>query len=375
MIRSLSTAGLALGIVTTPAFAQEAGFSVTGSAGTVLAATPHADFASPWAMTFLPDGRMLVTEKGGALVLLSESGERLANIEGVPDVRPAGQGGLGDVVLHPDFAENGLVYLSYVERDGSRSGAVVVRGRLSLSENGGRIESIERIWEQSPKVTGNGHYSHRIAFSPDGMLFVTSGERQKFTPAQDMTVNLGKVVRLNDDGSVPDDNPYAKEGGVTAQIWTSGHRNLLGADFDADGQLWTHEMGPRGGDEINRIVKAENYGWPEVSDGSHYSGEPIPDHATNPSFEMPAISWVPSVSPSGLVIYDGTLFGDWTGDALLGALSGEALLRVGLNGDEATEEERFEWGARVREVEEGPDGAVWVLEDGDGGRLISLRPS
>ena len=359
----------------TPALAQDAPFSVEGSAGTQLTATPRDAFNAPWAMTFLPDGRLLVTEKGGALVLVSAEGKRLGMIDGVPDVRPAGQGGLGDVVLHPDFAQNGLVYLSYVERDGDLSGAVVDRARLDLTDAGGALGERTRIWTQDPKVTGNGHYSHRIAFGPDGKLFITSGERQKMTPAQDMSVNLGKVVRLNEDGSVPDDNPHAGEGGVTAQVWTSGHRNLLGIDVAPDGTLWTHEMGPRGGDEINRIVEGENYGWPEVSDGRHYSGLPIPDHDTDASFKAPAISWVPSVSPAGLVIYDGDLFADWQGDAVLGALSGQALLHVALDDDTADEVERFTWGARVREVEQGPDGAIWVLEDGPGGRLITLRPS
>ncbi len=375
-----STSLLALTIaITAPlslAQAQEA-FSVTGSAGTELRLTAYDGFAQPWAMTFLPDGRLLVSEKVGNLVLVSADGSKLGEIDGVPAVIPQGQGGLGDIVLHPDYAENGLVYLSYVERDASDvalSGAVVIRAKLDLTADDGSLSDIERIWEQTPKVTGNGHYSHRIAFAPDGHLFITSGDRQKLDPAQEMEVNLGKIIRLTDDGSVPDGNPFADDGGISEQFWSIGHRNPLGIHFDASGQLWSHEMGPRGGDEINRIEPANNYGWPRVSDGRHYSGLPIPDHATDTSFDAPAISWVPSISPAGFVIYDGDVFADWQGQAILGGLSSEAVIRVVL-GDAAEEAERYSWSQRIREIEQGPDGRIWVLEDGEGGRLVSLEPA
>ena len=349
-------------------------FGVDGSAGTLLRAVPFASFTNPWAMTFLPDGRLLVTEKGGALVLVAD-GERVGTIDGVPSVEPAGQGGLGDVVLHPDFAENGLVYLSYVEREGGLSGAVVDRFRLDLTDTGGTLSEGTRVWDQEPKVSGNGHYSHRVAFGPDGMMFVTSGDRQKMVPAQETTGNLGKIVRLNDDGSVPEGNPFAAEGGVAEQHWTTGHRNPLGIDFDGEGRLWAHEMGPRGGDELNLIEAGTNYGWPLASDGRHYSGAPIPDHAERPEFNGPEESWVPSISPAGFVIYDGDVFADWRGDGIIGGLSSQAVIRVDIEGASASEAERYSWDARIREIEQGPDGYVWVLEDGEDGRLVRLEPA
>ena len=258
---------------------------------------PVAEFDQPWAMAFLPDGRLLVTEKPGRLFVVAEDGSKTA-VSGVPDVDYGGQGGLGDVALHPDFTENRWVYLSYAEAgmDGTR-GAAVARGVLDLTSRGGKLSDLEVIWRQYPKVVGYGHYGHRLLFSADGHLFISSGERQEFDPAQDMQSNLGKIVRLNDDGSVPSDNPFADQGGVTAQIWTSGHRNPLGIAFDLEGRLWNTEMGPRGGDELNLVIKGENYGYPEVSNGRHYSFLPIPDHDTRPEFAAPAVQAHPPDAP------------------------------------------------------------------------------
>lgn len=389
-MRAIATLSAALLVSTVPALAQSQGqqgqsqgevpptagtpFGVDGSAGGQLRAVPFASFDQPWAMTFLPDGRLLVTEKVGNLVLV-DNGERVGTIDGVPDVMPAGQGGLGDVVLHPDFAENGLVYLSYVEREDGLSGAVVDRFKLDLTDAGGTLTEGTRVWTQAPKVSDNGHYSHRIAFGPDGLMYVTSGERQKMVPAQENSGNLGKIVRLNDDGSVPEGNPFAAEGGVAEQIWTTGHRNPLGIDFDSEGRLWAHEMGPRGGDELNLIEAGSNYGWPLASNGRHYSGAPIPDHAERPEFNAPEESWVPAISPSGFVIYDGDVFPDWQGDGILGGLSSQAVIRVDIDGETASEAERYSWDTRVREIEQGPDGFVWVLEDGEDGRLVRLEPA
>ena len=387
-------AALLLTLPAAGALAQERdGIELTGTDGQSLQGTVLSRFEAPWAMAFLPDGRALVTEKAGRLWLLGTDGAKVGEIGNVPAVRPAGQGGLGDIVVSPDFANDRTVYLSYVERDAeddTLSGAVVERATLSLSGDGGALEGREILWSQSPKVTGNGHYGHRVAISPDGHLFITSGERQKFSPAQNMHTNLGKVVRLNTDGSVPDDNPFAGQGGVTDQIWSLGHRNPLGIDFDDEGRLWVHEMGPEGGDELNRIVRSENYGYPHVSEGSHYSGEPILSHASLPIYENPALSWNPVISPSGFVIYDGTTFPEWVGDGLIGGLSSRALVRVEFrnaptdnlgqeprSGDVervAVEAGRYSWGARVREVEQGPDGAVYALEDGADARLVRFTP-
>ena len=348
------------------------------SAGHVFDAQPVAQFSEPWAMTFLPDGRLLVTEKSGALKIMDRNGA-IATITGTPEVDHGGQGGLGDVVLHPDFANNGLVYLSWAESgSGDTRGAAVGRGRLVLDDAGGRIEGLQVIWRQDPKVTGRGHYGHRIAFAPDGHMFITSGERQKFDPAQDMNANLGKVIRLTDSGATPPDNPFAGQGAVASQIWSLGHRNPLGIAFAPDGRLWAHEMGPRGGDEFNLIEKGSNYGYPIVSNGDHYDGRPIPDHDTRPEFNAPEIVWTPVISPAGLIFYTGDMFPNWRGDAFIGGLSSQALVRVEISGNEAREAQRWEMGARIREVEQWPDGAIWLLEDernGSGGRLLKLMPA
>jgi glucose/arabinose dehydrogenase len=353
-----------------------AGFAIEGTKGIKLEATRVASFDEPWAMTFLPDGALLVTEKRGALWHVANDGSK-TEVQGLWKVAYGGQGGLGDVELHPDFEHNSWVYLSYVERadDNATTGAVVVRGKLDLNNNPLKLTSVEKLWIQEPKVTGKGHYSHRIAFSPDGKMFITSGDRQKFNPAQNFDGNLGKVLRLNDDGTVPSDNPWQNRGEIAKQFWTVGHRNMLGIDFDTDGRLWVHEMGPRHGDELNLIIAGENYGWPIVSNGDHYSGVPIPDHDTRPEFEAPRTFWVPSIAPSGLVIYAGDMFPDWKGDAIIGGLVSRALIHVDLKEDTAEEAERFKWGERIREVEQGPEGGLYVLEDGSGGRLLKLTPS
>lgn len=360
--------------------------TITGSAGSKIEVTALENFEGAWAMTIMPDGRMLVTEQSGKLWLVGRDGKKLGKIGNLPSVTERGQGGFGDVILDPNFVDNKRVYISYVQRDeedDNLSGAVVDRATLTLSARGGALVQREQIWIQSPKVTGNGHYGHRMAFSPDrakdggGYLYITSGERQKFTPAQNMDMNLGKVVRINSDGSVPENNPFAEQGGVTSEIWTLGHRNPLGIDFDAAGRLWVHEMGPRHGDELNHITRSSNYGYPTVSNGDHYSGVEIPDHDTNPIFKKPAAFWVPAISPAGFTIYDGEEFEDWKGDGFIGGLSSQALVRVefkeGNRGPIAEEVERFEWGKRIREVETGLDGALYVLEDNDG-RLLRITP-
>ncbi|WP_372017420.1 PQQ-dependent sugar dehydrogenase [Pseudoxanthomonas sp. 10H] len=335
-----------------------------------------ARFDEPWAMTFLPDGRLLVTEKAGRLWVQDVASGKRTRIAHVPEVVHAGQGGFGDVVLHPQFAQNGWVYLSYAEAgEGNTSGAAVARARLDLEAN--ELDDLQVIWRQVPKVAGNGHYGHRLAFGSDGLLWITSSERQKFDPAQDMDSNLGKIVRLRDDGSVPEGNPFAGQGKVSEQVWSLGHRNMLGIAFDADGRLWVHEMGPKGGDELNLIEKGANYGYPIVSNGDHYDGKPIPDHDTQPQYRAPVVTWTPVISPAGFVIYSGDRYPGWKGSGLIGGLSSQSLVRVAFDGDRAREAERFDMGTRIREVEQGPDGTVWLLEDGGKGaqgRLYRLDP-
>ncbi|MGK0473889.1 MAG: glucose/arabinose dehydrogenase [Candidatus Azotimanducaceae bacterium] len=333
-----------------------------------------AKFNSPWAMTFMPGGHLLVSEKKGQLYQVTQSGQKSDPIKGLPKVDFGGQGGLGDVVLHPQFSENKMIYISYAEKGKNNTrGAAVARAKLVT--NGPKqleLSELQVIWRQWPKVSGRGHYGHRLAFSADGLLFISSGDRQKFDPAQDMGKNLGKIVRLKDDGSIPQDNPFADQGGVTAQIWSLGHRNPLGLAFDSQGRLWTQEMGPRHGDELNLVIKGRDYGYPTVSNGNHYDGREIPGHDTRPEFEAPKAYWVPAISPAGLVFYSGSLFSEWKGNAFIGGLSSRSLVRVAVEGSSAKEVERYDMGARIREVEQGPDGALWILEDG--GRLLRLEP-
>ena len=346
-----------------------------------------ASFDEPWALAFLPDGRMLVTEMKGNLFIVPQQGKEATKVAGVPDVDYGGQGGLGDVVLHPKFAENRLVYLSYAEGGpGGTRGAAVMRAVLDETEDGAELSDVQVIWRQYPKVYGYGHYGHRLQFDDDGYLWISSGDRQKFTPAQDMQTNLGKILRLHDDGSTPKDNPFVDypsrdafvdDVGVYGQIWSLGHRNPLGIAFDLDGRLWGVEMGPEGGDELNLIKRAANYGYPVVSNGDHYDGRPIPDHDTRPEFEEPAITWTPVISPGYLMFYRGNLFPDWRGNAFAAGLSAKAIVRIELDGERAREAERYDMGVRIRTVVEGADGALWVLEDGrrgGTGRLLKLTP-
>ena len=348
--------------------------------------TEIAKFTSPWAMDFLPGSGVpltnmaLLTEKEGKLWLVNvEDGSR-REVSGVPSVHVAGQGGLGDVVVHPDFAGNQRVYLSYVEAGpNGTSGAVVGYGRLLFTgppvaggPAGVSLSDFKVIWRQQPKLDGDGHFSHRIAFGPDGFLYLTSGERQHFDPAQDMSGNLGKVLRLTPEGEPAPGNPWAGRGGIAAQFWTIGHRNLLGLAFAPDGRLWESEMGPKGGDEVNLIVAGRNYGYPRASNGSHYDGRDIPDHRPGDGFEPPKVWWNPSISPGGLMIYTGDKFPAWKGDALVPALSGEALIRVDIDGDKARKADQWDMGERIRAVDEGPGGSVYLLEDE--GRLLRLDP-
>ena len=335
------------------------------TSGLPFRVTTVADFDSPWAMTFLPDGRMLVTEKAGALILVSADGKTRTVVAGTPAVDSAGQGGMMDVVLAPDFARSRMVYLSWSETGAGGKGVALGRGKLAA--DGSRLEGFATIFRATPFVEGNGHYSGRIAFSPDGMyLFFTNGERQKFDPAQDPKATLGKVLRLTPDGKPAPGNPLAAKGFHPA-VWSYGHRNLLGIAFDAKGNLWEQEMGPKGGDEVNLVRAGVNYGYPKVSNGDHYDGRDIPDHAAGDGFEAPRVSWNPSISPGGLMVYSGKMFPEWKGDLFIGGLSSQALIRVDVNGTTAAKGDQWGMNTRIREAEEAPDGAIYVLEDGGRG--------
>lgn len=349
-------------------------------------------FDEPWAMTALPktgdeSPKLLVTQKTGELFMVdTATGAKIA-VSGVPKVAYGGQGGLGDIVLAPDFVESNRIYLSYVEAgvgsDSNKYGAKVITAKFAdLNTDAPNLQNITQIWQQNPKLNGQGHYSHRLLFSPDGQyLYISSGDRQEQDPAQDMNVNLGKIIRLNLDGSVPTDNPFvsdaASSNDISMQFWTTGHRNVLGMTFDESGRLWAHEMGPRGGDEFNLIEKGKNYGWPIVSNGRNYSGIDIPDHDTRPEFEAPKITWTPVISPSSISIYSSGQHNDfpaWQGKALISGLSSKALIVVDMDkSNAASESYRYDMGERIRSVL-AVDGEVWLVEDGDHAQLLRLLP-
>jgi len=338
-----------------------------------------ADFDSPWAMTFLPDGRMLITEKTGEMILFDPGNGTKIPVAGMPKVDSAGQGALMDVVLAPGFAQDKRVYFSFSEAGLGGKGVALATGTFNQASDGTtKLDGVKVIFRASQYVDGNGHYSGRIALSPDGKyLFFTNGERQKFDPAQDPKSTLGKVLRLNLDGSPAAGNPLADKGFHPA-IWSYGHRNLLGIAFDQDGRLWEQEMGPQGGDELNVIKPGLNYGYPLASNGSHYDGRDIPDHKPGDGFEAPKLWWNPVISPGGLVYYSGDMFPQWKNSLFIGGLSSQSLVRVKLDGENAAKADQWDMGARIRELEQGPDGALWLLEDGkDGsqGRLLKLTPA
>jgi len=342
--------------------------------------TPVAEFNEPWALEFLPDGRLLVTEKAGTIQLVTQDGQ-LTAVSGAPEVDYFFQGGLGDIVLHPDFASNKQVYISYVEAGPNETrGAVVARGTLNLDAPA--VEGLEVIWRAQPKVEGGLHFSHRIAFDADGYLFISAGERNldaeepTKSPAQDLNRTLGKIVRLNDDGTPAAGNPYADQGSPANEVWSYGHRNPLGIAFDPQGRLWDVEMAPRGGDELNLVERGANYGYPFVSNGNHYNGKIIPDHDTDTEgkYLKPKVWWNPVISPSSLLFYTADQFPDWKGNAFISGLSSMSIIRVAINEDNATEAERFVMGKRIRGLEQGPDGNIWAIEDGAGGRLLKLSP-
>lgn len=358
---------------------------VTSSAG-LLKVERLAQLEFPWGMAHLPDGRLLITEKPGRLRVWSNSGLS-EPIAGVPKVSYHEQGGLMDVERDPKFSSNGFVYLYFVEAaevqtlvadvwdprfgpkpkeiNSTMKGGAVARAKLV----GNRLENVKVIWRQTPKTIGRGHFGGRLVFDNSGHLFITSGDRMRFDVAQE-SGSLGKIVRINHDGSIPKDNPWPGK-----DTWTAGHRNPLGAAFDpATGKLWVHEMGPLGGDELNVITRRKNYGWPVVSNGDNYDLSRIPDHDTDRQFVKPAITWNPVISPSGMSFYNGALFPKWKGNALIGGLSSMAVIRVSIKGGVVKEEERINMGRRIRDVMTAPDGSILLLVDAKQGGLLRLSP-
>jgi glucose/arabinose dehydrogenase len=326
----------------------------------------------PWGLALLPDGRMLVTERPGRLRLIDADGTLSPPLAGVPAVYARGQGGLLDVTLAPDFSDSRQVFLCYAEAGAGGAGTAAARG--ILSERG--LSDVKVIFRQQPKVQGDNHFGCRLVFRPDGTLFLTLGERFKFAPAQDLQSHLGKIVRINPDGSVPPDNPFIGSDRARPEIWSLGHRNVQGAAIHPlSGALWTAEFGPLGGDEVNIPAPGGNYGWPLVSWGDHYSGEPIPKPPTRPDLADAIYHWVPAVSPSGIAFYDADLIPAWRGSLLLAGLSSESLIRLSLVGERVTGEERIRLGERLRTVRVAGDGRVLLLTDAPDGALLRLTPN
>jgi glucose/arabinose dehydrogenase len=358
-----------------PVAAQERTRRLDSSAGPLLADILAQGLQHPWGLAFLPDGRMLVTERPGRLRIVTRAGAVSAPVAGTPAVFARGQGGLLDVATAPDFARSREVFLAYAE-PGPRGSAGTALARGRLSEDGARLESVETIFRQEPKAEGGLHFGARIAFDRAGHLFLTLGERGLMAPAQDPSTHMGAVVRLTRAGAPAPDNPFLSRPGLRPELWSYGHRNVQGAAVHPrTGALWTHEMGPRGGDEVNVTRPGANHGWPLVSWGDHYNGLDIPDPPTRPEFADAVHVWRPSVAPSGMAFYEADLLPGWRGSLLVGALVAQSVIRLTLEGERVTGEERIRLGARIRDVAIGPEGAVYALTDEPNGKILRLSPA
>ncbi len=344
----------------------------------VIVETLARNLQNPWGLAFLPDGRMLVTEKPGRLRIAEADGRLLEPVTGLPRIAARGQGGLLDVAHDPDFRQNRLVYLSFAEDRGERrAGTSVARGRLS--DDGTALESVQVIFRQEPSYTGNNHWGSRLVFDRSGNLFVTLGDRFDLRDqAQNPANHIGKIVRIKPDGSAAADNPFLNREDARPEIWSLGHRNVQAAALNpATGELWTVEHGARGGDEVNIPGKGRNYGWPVISYGVHYSGEKIGEGTRKPGLEQPAFYWDPSVAPSGMAFYTGDKFPAWRGSILVGALAGKLVSRLETSGNKVTGEERMlqNLGERIRDVRQGPDGFIYLLTDSSQGRILRMKPA
>ncbi len=329
----------------------------------------------PWGLAFLPDGRMLVTERPGRLRIVASDGTLSAPVSGVPAVFAQGQGGLLDVALDPDFANNQLIYLTYAEPGDGGAGTSAARARL----NGNALENLQVIYRQRPKVSGGGHYGSRLVFARDGALFITQGDRMGYRErAQDLTQGMGKIVRVRPDGSIPTDNPFVANASAQPEIWSYGHRNVQAAALHPEtGQLWTIEHGARGGDELNHPEAGKNYGWPVITYGRDYSGLPIGEGTAREGMEQPVYFWDPVIAPSGMTFYTGDRYAGWQGSLLVGSLRPGGLVRLTLADGRVVNEERYlgEIRERIRDVEQGPDGYVYVVTDSPTGQILRVLPA
>lgn len=345
------------------------------TAGVVTAETVAEGLEHPWALDFLPDGRILVTERPGRLRIVATDGSLSAPLAGVPTVQARSQGGLLDVAVAPDFATTQLVYLTFSEPGEGGVGTAAARGRLT--DTG--LVDVQVIYRQRPKLEGNGHFGSRIVFARDGRIFITQGDRQSYRErAQDLSQGMGKIVRIERDGSIPADNPFVGNAGAQPEIWSYGHRNLQGATLHPEtGALWTVEHGARGGDELNHPEAGKNYGWPVITYGRDYSGLPIGEGTAREGMEQPVYFWDPVIAPSGLAFYTGTKYAGWQGSLLIGSMNPGALVRLELRDGRVVREERYlaELRERIRDVVQGPDGFVYVVTDNPSGRVLRVVPA
>jgi glucose/arabinose dehydrogenase len=377
LLRVVVAAGLVAPVPVFQAQAQAPRSPTPAPANGVVRTDPIAKgLEHPWGLAFLPDGRMLVTERPGRLRLVDRDGRLSEPLGGVPQVVARGQGGLLDVALDPRFAENRVVYLSYSEPGASGiAGTAVARGRLGE----GRLEDVRVIYQQQPKVQGPNHFGSRLVFARDGTLFVTQGDRFAHRDgAQDLSAGFGKIVRINPDGSVPADNPFVGRADARPETWSYGHRNVQSAALDpATGQLWTVEHGARGGDELNHPEAGKNYGWPVITYGVDYSGAKIGEGTAKPGMEQPVYFWDPVIAPSGMTFYTGDAYPDWKGSIFIGSLKPGLLVRLTLEAGRVTREERYlgDLGERIRDVRQGPDGLLYLLTDSSRGRILRISPA
>jgi glucose/arabinose dehydrogenase len=361
-----------------PAFAGQTRAPQPAQTTRVKVETVASGLERPWALEFLPDGGMLVTEKPGRMRLIDAKGKLSRPVSGLPEVFDGGQGGLLDVALDPGYATNGLIYWSYSEPRKGGNGTAVARGRL-VTKGEPRVENVQVIFRQQPTFESKLHFGSRLVFAPDGKLFIALGERSlpaSRVKAQDLGTHFGKVVRINPDGTVPKDNPFVGKEKALPEIWSYGHRNIQSAALDAQGRLWTVEHGPRGGDELNRPQPGKNYGWPVITYGLEYSGDPVGQGITaQAGMEQPLYYWDPVIAPSGMAFYTGDKFAGWQGSMLLGGLVSEGLVRLVLDGDRVTAEEWIPLDARIRDVKVGPDGAVYAVTDERDGKVLRVLPA
>ena len=375
MMRVAPAAALAL-ILAQPACASDQPATADTQHGKVRVVTVAEGLEHPWGVAFLPDGRALVTERPGRLRIVGTDGKLGEPFAGVPAVSATGQGGLLDVQLDPEFAKNRRVYLSYAEPREGGNGTAVARG--TLTANG--LDDVQVIFRQDVTIDGRHHFGSRLVFDRGGRLFVTLGDRNsERARAQTLDSHIGKVVRIERDGKVPADNPFVGRADAKPEIWSYGHRNVQGAALHpVTGELWTNEHGPRGGDELNRTLAGLNYGWPKVTYGVEYSGKTISEETTAPGIEPPVHYWVPSIATSGLLFYTGERFPRWRGSAFVGGLASQQLSRLEMDGNRVVSEEVLLKGVlnqRVRDVEQGPDGFIYLLTDEDNGKLLRVEPA